>query len=282
MFKSLLLSLLLKHALKKHELKQELPIKKGTDAYIVYVTVNNTEYLAKAVARNSKLYVYNKDDNDEEWQDAGHWVYLADIEQMEIHHFYGVERYCYKNKKDFIRHIVTRRASRDALLKSQVMCWLASRHKVKLPTRLDVLTAMNEDIPDAPVQRVTPSEVFKKIYGYKWYLQTHEKALTYKVEQIFQSFCDSGEMDKVPDSSIYYTVNGKALVTLEHLSEEKARNDRAESYSKWMTILTLILVITGLFQAGLIKTTYFSDIDWLMELLHDYIELSKEWIRTVE
>ncbi|WP_162926805.1 hypothetical protein [Vibrio coralliirubri] len=48
-----------------------------------------------------------------------------------------------------------------------------------------------------------------------------------------------------------------------------------------MLWLTVVLVLIALFQSGLVKTTYFSDIHWLIEPLRDYVTVAKEWVKAV-
>ena len=103
------------------------------------------------------------------------------------------------------------------------------------------------------------------------------------------SLQESGELERV--DSFNFRVRGTSLISLEHLQEERNKERRSVRQAKMMLWLTVVLAIATSFQADLIKTSFYIDLDyvidaisrsllnWLINVIAGYMKIVvDEWI----
>jgi hypothetical protein len=252
----------------------------AVDCYSVYVSDADGSYLAECVQED--VLVTNK------WNEEEHTHNLRcdfNVEQLnqltfEIHHYHGLVTHTYNSKGMFLRYEVTgyyKLVSLYALSKFKIPKFLHSKKPLKRPSRIKILETLDIMTEDNPYRDLKSTSVCDELYGHWSIFNSQRKPRNDRIQRILESLVESGELKR--KDSFTFNAQGKLIVTLEHLKEEKARQDRAESNALWMRRLTAILVVTALFQSGLVRTTYFSNLDWLMELLYEYIHVAKTLIK---
>ncbi|ANP77361.1 hypothetical protein A134_13520 [Vibrio crassostreae 9CS106] len=252
------------------------------DCYSVRIKQGEVNYIGDSVDDNS-LHVLAWSEEDQEYNVPVEFS-LDELSSLvfEIKHYHGLVDHTYYTKREFLWYECTRYyklASFYALAKYRVPKFFHSKKPLKRPNRIKVLETLDRMTEDNPHKELSARAVSDELYGYMSIFNSKRKVRVDRIQRILESLVESGEL-RAKDS-FNFIAKGKLLVTLEHLKEEKAREDRAESNAVWMRRLTVILVITALFQSGLVRTTYFSSIDWLMQPLLEQIDVAKEWMKTI-
>jgi hypothetical protein len=252
------------------------------DCYFVYVKHDGTHYLADSVVGNTlNVLAWNEGGQEHNEQVELSLDELSTFE-FEIQHYHGLVDHTYYSIREFLWYECTgyyKLVSFYALAKYRIPKFFHSKKPLKRPNRIKVLETLDRMTEDNPHKEVSARAVSDELYGFMSIFNSKRKVRVDRIQRILESLVESGEL-RAKDS-FTFTAKGKLLVTLEHLKEEKARQNRADSNARWMAILTLILAVAALLQSGLVRTTYFSNIDWFMELLFDGIQVTKEWIKGV-
>ncbi|MCG9600187.1 hypothetical protein L1D16_04470 [Vibrio sp. Isolate31] len=268
----------------KVALEQEKPreiVRSGTEAYeadyySVFLSDSEGDYLA--VSLQGESLTVKKWDGIKRIHDEEEVLSLTDLNRYRfmIRRWYGLGTFDYEHLGKFVFMEYSRVYKLESL-------WLAIKHgvpkilhgkkRLAKPTRLVVLELIDRVTEEDPYKELRSSQLCNDLYGMYSIYNKKRKPRNDRVQRILESLVESGEL-RAKDS-FTFVARGKLLVTLEHLQEEKARQDRAESNARWMALLTLILVVAALLQSGLVRTSYFSNIDWLVEVLFDWIKTMK-------
>ncbi|WP_114786503.1 hypothetical protein [Vibrio tetraodonis] len=252
------------------------------DCYSVRIKQGDVNYIGERVEGNS-LYALAWVEGDQEFNEPVE-PSLGGLStfEFEVRHFHGLVDHIYCTKREFLWYECTgyyKLVSLYVLAKYCVHKFFHSKKPLKRPNRIKVLETVDRMTEDNPHKELSARAVSNDLYGNMSIFNNKSKVRVDRIQRILESLVESGELRA--KNSFTFTAKGKLLVTLEHLKEEKARQDRADSNARWMAILTLILAIAALLQSGLVRTTYFSNIDWFMELLFDGIQITKERIKDV-
>lgn len=256
---------------------------KSVDYFSVYVSDEAGTYLAERV--DGSRLIANQWNEQERTHDIERELDLNQLKKLSfvIYHHHGLVTHTYNSKSKFLRSEVTRLykvVSLYVLSKEAIPKFIDSNKPLKKPDRIKILETIDKMTENSPLKELTSSSVSDELYGMWSTLNSKRAVRKNRVKRILESLVESGELSA--KDSFTFLAKGKLLVTLEHLKEEKARQDRAESNAIWMRRLTVILVITALFQSGLVRTTHFSSIDWLMQYLLELVNLVKVWVKSID
>lgn len=130
---------------------------------------------------------------------------------------------------------------------------------------------------DNPYKELSARAVSNELYGYMSIFNSKSKVRGDRIQRILELLVESGELRA--QDSFTFIAKGKLLVTLEHLKEEKARQDRADSNARWITVLTFILAATALLQSDLVETKAQLNLDELGAWIAAKGSEAIEWIR---
>ncbi|MFA0656319.1 hypothetical protein ACPV5L_10230 [Vibrio astriarenae] len=252
------------------------------NCYSVYVTDSEGSYLAKEI-KGEHLHVL-KWDEDKRTHDKEKLLKLTEIDNwnFEISHYHGLVTHTYKSINEFLLIDATgfyKVQSKLALWKYSIPKFIHSKRRLKRPSREKALEAAIELVKDNHNLTFDSYRLLNGMYGSYTILHPLFPTLKQGTHLVLMSLAESGELQQV--NSFDFRVNGKALSTFEHLREERAKEERSKRQASMMLWLTVVLAFAALFQSGLVRTTHFSSIDWLMEPLQDFIGLVKEWIKGV-
>lgn len=238
------------------------------NCYSIYVTDDSGSYLAERI--EGDLLVSHKWNDEQKSHNLRYDLNLKKLETLnfEITHHHGLMTYSYNSTGMFLKYEVTGYYKLVSLL-------TAYRYKIpkifhrnkplKRPTRIKVLETLDLMTEDNPYRELRSSAVCNELYGQWSIFNSQRKQRNDRVQRILESLADSGELKK--KDSFTFTAQGKLIVTLEHLKEEKAKHDRAENNAIWMRRLTVVLVVTALFQSELVRSTYYTDLDGVIEFI---------------
>ena len=95
-----------------------------------------------------------------------------------------------------------------------------------------------------------------KLYSIKWVLHPSGDEQQKKLGLYLDSLEESKELRKVNDE---YVVTGKAISTIEKYEEEERRHTEAVKLQRKMFWLTILLLIVGILQSGVIKLPIWLD-----------------------
>ena len=246
---------------------------KAVDCYSVYVADEEGIYLAERI--DGETLIVNQWNEEEQSHNVYRELDLNQLDKLsfEISHYHGLVTHTYNTKGKFLCSEITRFykiVSLYVLSKHALPKFIHSNRPLKKPNRIKILETIDKMTEDSPHKELTSSSVSNELYGMWSILNSKREARNNRVQRILESLAESGEL-RAKDS-FTFLAKGKLLVTLEHLKEEGARQDRAETNAIWMRRLTVILVITALFQSGLVRTSYFSSIDWLIQPLIELVD----------
>lgn len=249
------------------------------NCYSIYVTDADGSYLAREI-KGEHLHVLQWDE-EKRTHDKEKLLKLTEINNwnVEINHYHGLVTHTYKSAIEFLLIDATgfyKVQSKLALWKYSIPKFIHSKRRLKRPSRKKALEAAIELVKDNHNLTFDSYRLLNAMYGSYTILHPLFPTLKQGTHLVLVSLAESGELQQV--NSFDFRVNVKALLTMEHLREEQTKEERSRRQASLMLWLTVVLAFTSLFQSGLVKTTYFSNIDWLIEPLSDYIAVAKEWI----
>jgi hypothetical protein len=188
-----------------------------------------------------------------------HTVALEDIGNYELRitHYYGLATVTYYSIFDFAFHHVTRLE----YLKIRFVRYIEATHqyffnKRKLVTkkRMELLEFMVNDQLDREHNGIGVIDLMTKLYSINWVLHPsadeQQQKLELYLESLVESLVESGELQNINHE---YVVTGRAISTLERYEEEERRHAEAVKLQRKMVLLTILLVLMAMVQAGLIK-----------------------------
>lgn len=234
----------------------------AVDCYSVYVTDANGSYLANRIEGNT-LYV-DQWNEETRTHDKPVELNLDNLKNLnfEINHYHGLVTHNYKTPLDFLLHELTgayKVLSRYSLAKYKIPQYIFSKKILRRPDRIQTLEAIIKLTEDNYNKTFRASEVLAALHGSRTILHPQFPTLQQAMHLILSSLADSGEVKKMDAHT--FIINGRALTTLEHLKEERARETRAQGYASKMLWLTIILALTASFQSKLIVTSHSLNLD---------------------
>lgn len=252
------------------------------NCYSVYVTDADGSYLAEEV-KGLHLHVLMWDE-EKRTHNKEKLLKLSDIDKwnIEISHYHGLVTHTYKSVMEFILIDVTgvyKIQSKYVLWKYIIPKFLYNKRRLKRPNREKALAAAIDLVKNNHNQTFDSYRLLNAMYGSYTILHPLFPTLKQSTHLALISLAVSGELQQV--NSFDFRINGKALSTLEHIREEQAKEERSQRQASTMKWLTVVLAFTAMFQSGLMQTNYFTNIDWLIGPIHSYIEMAKEWGKTV-
>ena len=123
---------------------------------------------------------------------------------------------------------------------------------------------------EEPHKSFSSLDLMSYMYSIRWYLHPQKTELRKKMDLYLSSFVSSGELKNQGDS-FDFIITGKAIATLEQYQIETARAKSAKSANSWVLRLTAVLAFFAAFQADLIKSSVWIDLDKIWECLSSYM-----------
>jgi hypothetical protein len=172
---------------------------------------------------------------------------------IEILHFYKSSRVSYKKLFDFFiwektkifyliiyGHILTYKCSQ----------FIYNRRRLVTIQRMKILEVLVNNHIEQAGKGIGLIDIITRLYSIKWVGHPDGDQQQNKISLYLDSLVDSGELTK---NGANYHVTLKAISTLEKYEEDDKRN-RTQTQLQWMMIsLTIILAVTAVIQAGIIK-----------------------------
>ncbi|MUL16280.1 hypothetical protein [Aliivibrio fischeri] len=242
------------------------------NCYSVYVTDKDGSYLADKVDGET-LFVH-KWNEEERTHNIPEKLNLNKIDELnfEINHYHGLITHNYKSPFEFVFYDSSgffKLKSRYSLLKYTVPKFIHSKKRLKRPTRLKALEAVIKLTEDNYNKSFDCNRLLSEMYGSYTIIHPHYPTLKQGTHLVLMSLAESGELEQI--NSFEFRIKGKSLSSLEHLKEEVSKENRVRVQATAMLWLTVVLAIATAFQAGLVRTTFYSQIDWLLEPIFNYI-----------
>lgn len=257
---------------------------KKVNCYSVYVTDADGSYLAEEV-KGKHLHVLEWDEAQRK-HDKKKLLNLESVDSwnFEISHYHGLVTHSYKSIREFLLIDATgfyKLLSSYAIWKYTIPRFFYSKRRLKRPCRFKALSSIVELVNDNHSQKFDSTRLLTAMYGAYTILHPQYPTLKQGTHLVLMSLADSGELQQV--DALEFRIKGKALSTLERLTEEKNKDERAQKQASSMFWLTVVLAIATSFQSGLVQTSYFSNIDWVVdgaiEMSTDIINQIGAWIR---
>lgn len=182
-------------------------------------------------------------------------IELSELEGFEfrVTHFYGLSDVRYSSIYDITWHYFTKLVYIKIHLYralSSISEYFFNKKKLVTKRRMELLQFMLDDQMDRDHDGIRIIDLMTKLYSIRWVLHPSGDDQQRRLEIYLDSLVESGELRQVNHE---YVVTGKAISTIERYEEEERRHIEAVKLQRWVVLLTLILVIVGLLQAGLIK-----------------------------
>lgn len=200
----------------------------------------------------------------------------------DIRHCYGTVNIEYGSRSEFLLNELTGLyilRAKWVSSKYLIPAWWWSRKRLPMPTREMTLKAALDLSEREGNRNVDTLKLMYEIYTSKALHNRRYRDLFSRLELVLASLAESEELRVLGFGE--HLVNGKALVTYEHLKEEREREEKSKRQASTMKWLTVVLAVTAAFQSGLIETSYHTNVDWIIEPVYQGIQLAKEWLKGV-
>ncbi len=187
---------------------------------------------------------------------------LSNLVDGELHvvHYYGLTRIDFTGPWDFLWHrysrfiyiwINIRRAKEGAAQ------FLFNRRSLRSQQRLRILrilvsARLTGDLIEnmfSP-RGLTSFDVMTELYSNRWVNHPDHETRQTEVGLQLEALAASGDVVK---SNITYTATPKSIATLEQAEEQDRRHREAFRLQLWIVILTFIIALSALVQAGLVS-----------------------------
>ncbi|SEG46727.1 hypothetical protein [Vibrio hangzhouensis] len=259
---------LIEVAQKLRPMQSDFPDYKEIDRYTVLFSLGEQEFLLREVEGDSVQALLRRDDGS--WAKEMTQFAVGDLAsaQFDIRHEYRHCYYDYTNKTLFA--LATQLSIHKVLHVIEWGCYQVPNvvmrfKKLRQPTRLSVLMAIEQITVGDPYIDINATRVCNHLYGTRSVYNSKRSSLVKRVGLILESLAESQELKAT--QSINFRVTGKALVTTEHLLEERNKERRSERNATAMRWLTAALVVIGMFQSELLRTEFYISIDTIVSTL---------------
>ncbi|MBM3713042.1 MAG: hypothetical protein FJW56_06355 [Actinobacteria bacterium] len=184
-----------------------------------------------------------------------HSLNLKEIEnyKFRVVHHYGLIDIYYKSIYDLAWDYFTRWVFIKIYIINKISSinqYFFNKKRLITKNRMQLLHFLLGDQIDGHNNGFDIHDLMTKLYSIRWVFHPYAESQQNKLELYLGSLVNSGELQKTNEN---YVVTGKALTTLENFELEEQRHVEAIKLQRKLFWLTLILVIIGLIQSGLIK-----------------------------
>jgi len=245
------------------------------------------------LTKSSEPYLYFQKPKDGffvvlEWNN-GEFVKVRDVSLDEIYEFDLLIRHCwglatieYTNIYDFIFHRITGLIYIKVFLQRKfeaITQYFFNIRKLTTQKRIELLQFMLKDQLSRDHDGISANGILFKLYSYRWFYHPdgpqHEKMLQMHLD----SLVESGDLQKINNE---YVVQGKAISTIEKYEEDESRHHDRVLTAKTMVLLTLVIAIAALLQAGAIKMPTYKDFSRVIEEIPHAIEYIESQFHEME
>jgi hypothetical protein len=174
-------------------------------------------------------------------------------QDLEIVHYYGLARIEYSGIRAYVLHGLTGKEYVKIHVQrifSRLAQWTYNRQKLVMLERMALLRFLiHRSIRNAG-KGAEPLELMMELYSLKWLL--HPKGLEQddKLRLYLDSLASTGDLRKGENA---YYITEQAIVTLDRYEEQERRHHDNVRLQRQMVLLTLVIALLALIQAGLIR-----------------------------
>jgi hypothetical protein len=174
-------------------------------------------------------------------------------QDLEIIHYYGLATVAYSGISDYVLNGLTGKEYIKTYLQrifSGLTQWTYNRQKLVMLERMALLRFLVERNIQNAGKGAEPLDLMVELYSLKWLL--HPKGLEQedKLRLYLDSFVSTGELRK---SERAYHITDRAISTLDRYEEQERRHRDNVRLQRQMVLLTLVIAVLALIQAGLIR-----------------------------
>jgi hypothetical protein len=182
-------------------------------------------------------------------------INLSDIDKYDfkVTHYYGLNEVYY----DGIYSIAWNYLTRQIYFKikfyralSSISQYFFNKKRLITKRRMELLQLMLNIYLDNEQSNIDTIDLMTKLYSIRWVSHPSGDQQMRKLKIYLESLVDSGEIIKENQG---YRVTGKAITTLENFEKEEQRHISNVKLQRRLVWLTLILVLIGLIQSGIVK-----------------------------
>lgn len=170
-----------------------------------------------------------------------------------IQHFYGLSEINFHTIYACAFHYITHFCyfrPKIARIFALVGQYIFNRKKLVTKSRMELLNFLLEDQIAREHDGIKIIDLMTKLYSIKWVLHPSRSDQQNKLEIFLKSLVESGDLNEINHE---YVVTSKAVSTIEQYEGEERRHLGILKLQRRMVFLTIILVLVGLLQAGLVK-----------------------------
>jgi hypothetical protein len=182
-----------------------------------------------------------------------------DIYSLRITHYYGLDRVIYNSIYSIGWHYLTKHAYIKIKLRRKIESgnqYFFNKRKLVTKRRMELLQFMIDDQLSRSHDGINSIKLMTKLYSIYWVSHPSGDEQERVLEFYLSSLVDSGDLKKV---GMEYVVQGKAVSTIEKYEEEERRHTEQVKTQRKIALLTLILALAAIVQAGLIKLPVWFD-----------------------
>lgn len=143
-----------------------------------------------------------------------------------------------------------------------------NRKKLVMLDRIQLLRKLVKCYYENGEQGVSGTGLLIEIYSVWYVLHPQADELREKLTIFLKSFIMSGELTST--SSGNYVVTGKAILTLDQYEQEERRHQQNVRLQWLIVLLTIILALSALIQAQVIKINWFLDLSAVCDKLQSF------------
>lgn len=221
------------------------------NCYVVALDRGNSPFFIATSYKNNILFglKWNGSQYEEECS-----IKISEIPDYEfrVTHYYGLTDIYYKSIYVLTWNYYTRMVYikiKSVRLLSSISQYFFNKKRLVTKKRMDLLQFMLDDYLEGG-SSVSLISLMTKLYSIRWVLHSSADDQQNKLEIYLESLVESGD---IKNNNGNYSINGKAISTIEKYEKEEQRHIEAVKLQKRLVWLTLILVIVGLIQSGIIK-----------------------------
>jgi len=182
-------------------------------------------------------------------------INLSDVSKYDfrVTHFYGLDNIYYESIYTIAWNYLTRLIYIKIKLYrklSTINQYFFNKKKLITKTRMNLLLFMFDLYLDSGQDSTDVIDLMTKLYSIRWVNHPSKDDQMMKLKIYLESLVESGDEKR---EDLNYRITGKAITTLENFEKEEQRHNDGVRLQLLVVLLTLILVIIGIIQVGLIK-----------------------------
>ena len=180
--------------------------------------------------------------------------------KFRVTHYYGLADIYYKSIYDLTWNYYTRMVYikiNSIRLLSSFSQYFFNKKRLVTKKRMELLQFMLDIHLDGEGGPIHLIDLMTKLYSFRWVLHPSADDQENKLRIYLDSLVESGE---IKNNNGNYLITGKAISTIENYEKDEQRHNESVKLQRRLVWLTLILVLVGLIQSGLIKLPTLLDI----------------------